>query len=102
VGETKIKINVSMGGYDGRGRVFGYQPGQVVAVESGLAKKWVRSGLATGVNVDAPLSIDDGVTDLGIEEALRHRCVSCDERRAETVLDNKPYCQICYRGFVGK
>ena len=81
-----------MAGSDSRGRDFSAQPGDIIDVEAGLAKKWIRGGHGTEVAPGTPLTERDlSLADLSIEEALQHRCMHCD-RRAQTVFQNKPFC----------
>ena len=92
---SKVRMNISIAS-----EAWSYQPGQVIEIDADLAKKWVRGGHATPVNGDTPLTrFDtlDGLADLSAAEALRHRCSSCDVRRARFVLRNKPFCPQCYR-----
>lgn len=97
---TKVRMAVSIGGFDERGRIFSAQPGEVVAVSADLAKKWLRGGHATPVDQAAPVTPPDGLADLSAAEALRHRCVNCDKRRAKFVFRNHPLCAACYRAQV--
>ena len=90
----KLRMNVSFASTNG----FSAQPGDIVEVNTDLAKQWIRSGHGTRVSDSTPLrSVDDPLIDLSMEEALRHRCSSCDAQRASRVIGNRPFCARCYR-----
>lgn len=92
----KVRMSVSIAS-----ATWAFQPGMVVEVPADQAAAWLRSGLATLVSQDVPVTKgDDLLADLSAEAALRHRCVSCDRRRAKFVLRNKPYCPACFKAAL--
>jgi hypothetical protein len=89
---TRVRMNVSIAGTDERGRDFSAQPGDIIDIEAGLAKKWIRGQHGTEVAPGTPLTSRDlSLADLSIEEALTRNCTHC-QRRATTVFKNKPFC----------
>ena len=90
---TRLRMNVSIAGTDERGRDFSAQPNDVVDVEAGLAKKWIRGGHGSEVPPGTPLTARDlNLRDLDMEEALTRNCRWCNGR-ATHVLGNFPYCR---------
>jgi hypothetical protein len=92
---TRIRMNVSIAGTDERGRDFSAQPGDVIDVETSLAKKWLRGNHGTEVPRGTQLTERDlNLADLDLEEALTRWCEHCPPgKRAETVFRNKALCR---------
>lgn len=98
---TRVRMNVSIAGTV-EGRDFSAQPDDIIDLPANVAKKWIAVRHASPVAPGTPLSErDTDLRDLSAEEALHYRCAACDERRAETVIANKPYCLNCSRGVLG-
>lgn len=66
---TKIRMQVSIAGRLPSGAEFGYQPGQVVLVESELAEKWIQAGHAERAEKEAAIT---ETAALGNNDFLEH------------------------------
>lgn len=89
----KIQMRVSIASSE-----WSYQVGQIVMVDSALAKKWRDVGHCVYVNGTMPLtSFDglDGLLDLDMEQALRRVCEHCQNKRAQTVVGHRALCGPC-------
>lgn len=91
----KVRMNVSIAS-----ETWAFQPGMIAEVDAGLARQWLRSGLASSVDKNTPVSSPDLLADLSAEEALQRICESCNQRRAHFVFQNVPYCERCYRAML--
>jgi hypothetical protein len=94
-------MQVSIAGTDSRGRDFSAQPGDIIDIEAGLAKTWIKVGHAAPVPDAELTSRDLNLRDLDAEEALTRPCFSCNETRAQLVFQNQAYCQRCYMAVLG-
>ncbi len=95
----KVEMRVSIASAD-----WSYQVGQVVMIDSVLAKKWRDVGHCIYVNGTLPLtSFDglDGLLDLDMEQARRRVCEHCERRRAQTVIENRALCGFCAKSEWG-
>jgi hypothetical protein len=96
--KIKLRMAVSIAGTIPGDRNFSAQPGDVVAVDSSTAKKWIAGGLATRAAENEQLnSENDLLFDLSATEALRRICSSCEKRRGAYVLKNRALCPACFR-----
>jgi hypothetical protein len=97
---SKVRILTSIASSEG----WSYQNNQVAQVDSALAAKWVRSGIAESVSASTPVtSFDqlDALRDLSAEEAMRRACEHCQKRRAQTVIQNRALCGRCAKAEWG-
>jgi hypothetical protein len=93
--KIRLRMNVSIASPD-----WSHQPGEVFDEPADTAAKWIRSGLATAVPKDTPLSsANDLLADLSVEECRQRRCTHCD-RRASYVLRNFAYCARHFRSAL--
>lgn len=95
----KVRMQVSIASAD-----WSYQPGQVVELDSSLAKQWRDAGHCVFVNGTVPLtdfSGRDGLADLDAEEARRRVCSRCGQRRGVYALRNRAFCGACFRAELG-
>jgi len=99
-GKTKVRMLVSLAGTVGGDPNFAAQPQQIVSVDKDTAEKWARSGLATAVPQDTPLSESDIFDEISAEEARRRVCSNCEKRRGRYALRGKALCPVCFRAHM--
>jgi hypothetical protein len=93
----RVKWNVSLASAK-----VSYQPGEVVDLpDDNQTRAWLEHGHVERVSSKVPLTNRDiELADLSAEEALAHRCSSCDRARARIVFKNRAYCARCARAAM--